>query len=161
MAISAQKITPFLWFDDKAEEAAKYYVSIFKNSRITQITHYAKATEAASGKKQGTVMTVAFELEGQGFVALNGGAHFTITPAVSFVVNCDTQEEVDSMWEKLRQGGDERFQECGWLQDKFGVSWQIIPKALFELLKDPERAERVMAALLQMKKLDIAKLKAA
>ena len=161
MAISAQKITPCLWFDDKAEEAASYYVAVFGNSRIIQIERYPKATEAVSGKKKGSVMTVAFELEGQEFLALNGGTHFTITPAISFIVYCDSQEEVDAMWAKLCQGGDERAQQCGWLQDKFGVSWQIIPRILLELLKEPERRERVMAALLEMKKIDIAALKAA
>jgi len=161
MQSATQKITPFLWFDDQAEEAAKFYVSVFKNSKITNVTHYAKATEKVSGKKQGTVMTVAFRLDGQDFVALNGGPHFTITPAVSFVVNCETQDEVDAMWEKLSENGDETAQQCGWLKDKYGVSWQIVPTALSELLSDPAKAERVMSALLKMKKIDIAKLKAA
>ncbi len=161
MQSATQKITPFLWFDDQAEEAAKFYVSVFTNSKITNVTHYAKATEKVSGKQQGTVMTVAFRLDGQDFVALNGGPHFTITPAVSFVVNCETQDEVDAMWEKLSENGDETAQQCGWLKDKYGVSWQIVPTALSELLSDPAKAERVMSALLKMKKIDIAKLKAA
>ena len=161
MQTVTQKITPFLWFDDQAEEAAKFYVSVFKNSKITNVTYYAKATEKVSGKKQGTVMTVAFRLDGQDFVALNGGPPFTITPAVSFVVNCETQDEVDAMWDRLSEGGDETAQQCGWLKDKYGVSWQIVPTALSELLSDPAKAERVMSALLKMKKIDIAELKAA
>ncbi|HXF90305.1 MAG TPA: VOC family protein [Candidatus Nitrosotenuis sp.] len=153
-----QKITPFLWFDDQAEEAAKFYTSIFKNSRITQITYYPKAAEKVSGKKQGTVMTIAFELDGQTFVALNGGPEFRFTHAISFVVNCINQEEVDEYWEKLSEGGE--IIECGWLKDKFGVSWQIVPTVLGELLNDPIKSERVMEALLQMKKIDITKLMA-
>lgn len=155
------KITPFLWFNGQAEEAAKFYTSIFKNSKITKLTHYPKAAEQVSGKKQGTVMTVAFELDGQEFMALNGGSEFAFSPAVSFVVNCETQQEVDLLWEKLSAGGDESAQQCGWLKDKYGVSWQIVPSDLQGLITDPARSERVMAALLKMKKLDIDKLKAA
>ena len=161
MQISRQKITPFLWFDDQAEDAANFYVSVFDDSKITDVTRYAKATEQVSGKRQGSVMTVAFELAGQKFVALNGGPHFTITPAISFVVNCDDQAEVDALWARLTDGGDEAAQQCGWLKDRFGVSWQIVPAALPALLRDPERSERVMAALLKMKKIDIAALEAA
>jgi len=161
MRIAKQKITPFLWFDDQAEEAANFYVSIFEDSKITQVARYAKATESVSGKAAGTVMTVAFQLAGQAFVALNGGRHFTFTPAVSFVVNCETQDEVDAMWERLSVGGDETAQQCGWLKDRFGVSWQVVPAALPRLLNDPARSERVMGALLGMKKIDIAKLEAA
>lgn len=155
------KINPFLWFDTQAEEAAKFYISIFKNSKITSITHYPKSAENASGKKQGSVMTVAFTLDGQEFVALNGGPIFSFTPAISFSVNCETQQELDELWEKLSAGGDKTAQQCGWLKDKYGMSWQIVPTALPELLSDPARRERVMAAVMQMKKIDIATLKAA
>jgi predicted 3-demethylubiquinone-9 3-methyltransferase (glyoxalase superfamily) len=149
-----QKITPFLWFDGKAEEAMNFYVSIFKNSKIVSVTRYG---EAGPGPK-GTVMTAAFQLDGQKFVALNGGPQFTFSPAISFVVNCETQEEVNKMWEKLSQGGEKN--RCGWLQDKFGVSWQIVPTALVELLqdKDAEKSARVMNAMLQMDKIDIKTL---
>jgi len=161
MQITGQKITPFLWFHDQAEEAANFYVAIFENSKITQVARYAEATEEVSGKAAGTVMTVAFQLAGLNFVALNGGPHFTITPAVSFVVNCETQDEVDAMWGRLSDGGDETAQQCGWLKDRFGVSWQVVPVALPRLLSDPARRERLMSALLKMKKIDIAKLEAA
>jgi len=152
-----QKITPFLWFDGKAEEAANFYISIFKNSKIAQIVRYG---EAGPGPK-GTVMTVAFELEGQKFVGLNGGPHYTFTPAISFYVDCETQAEVDELWEKLTAGGTDV--QCGWLRDKFGVSWQIIPKALIELMqdKDPSKSQRVFKAMLQMKKIDVAGLQRA
>jgi len=152
-----QKITPFLWFDHQAEEAATFYTSIFKNSKIETVTRYG---EAGPGPK-GSVMTIAFELDGQKFVALNGGPHYQFNPAISFVVNCEGQNEVDHYWEKLTAGGKEI--QCGWLVDKYGVSWQIVPKALIELLRDedPARAQRVMKAMLQMKKIDIAGLKAA
>jgi predicted 3-demethylubiquinone-9 3-methyltransferase (glyoxalase superfamily) len=151
-----QKITPFLWFDDNAEEAVKFYSSIFKNSKIGKIARYDKA-----GRPAGSVMTVEFQLEGQEFVALNGGPHFKFTEAISFVVNCETQEEVDYYWEKLSQGGKEV--QCGWLKDKYGLSWQIVPTVLGELLsgKDAAKAQRVMQAMLKMVKLDIKKLKAA
>jgi predicted 3-demethylubiquinone-9 3-methyltransferase (glyoxalase superfamily) len=153
-----QKITPFLWYDDKAEEAANFYVSIFKNSKVLNLTRYG---EAGPGPK-GSVLTVAFELEGQKFVALNGGPHFKFTEAVSFVVNCATQEEVDYFWEKLLEGGGKESQ-CGWLKDKYGLSWQITPTILPELLqdKDPEKANRVMQAMLKMVKIDIETIKRA
>jgi len=156
-----QKVSPFLWYDDKAEEAANLYVSIFKNSKITGITRYDENASKAAGRPVGTVMTVEFQLEGQEFVALNGGPHFKFTEAVSFVINCATQEEVDKFWEKLTQGGQES--QCGWLKDKYGLSWQVVPTILSEMLqdKDPEKSQRVMQAMLQMKKLDISTLKQA
>ena len=152
-----QKITTFLWFDSQAEEAAKFYTSIFKNSKIETVTRYG---DAGPGSK-GSVMTIAFELDGQKFVALNGGPVYQFNPAISFVVNCEGQEEVDHYWEKLTAGGKEI--QCGWLVDKYGVSWQVVPKALVEMLrdKDPARSQRVMKAMFQMKKIDIAGLKAA
>jgi predicted 3-demethylubiquinone-9 3-methyltransferase (glyoxalase superfamily) len=154
-----QKITPFLWFDDKAEEAVNFYTSIFKNSKIHGMTHYGEEGAKASGRPKGTVMTVAFQLENQEFAALNGGPQFTFTPAISFVVNCQTQEEVDELWEKLSEGGEKN--RCGWLQDKFGVSWQVVPTVLVEMLQDKntERARRVMEAMLQMTKIDTIKLR--
>ena len=153
-----QKITPFLWYDDKAEEAANFYVSIFKNSKVVSVARYG---EAGPGPK-GSAMTVAFELDGQKFVALNGGPHFKFTEAVSFVVNCTSQEEVDYFWEKLLEGGGKESQ-CGWLKDKYGLSWQITPTILPELLqdKDPEKANRVMQAMMKMVKIDIETLKRA
>ncbi|MBC8030214.1 MAG: VOC family protein [Pyrinomonadaceae bacterium] len=156
-----QKITPFLWFDDKAEEAANFYVSVFKNSKIGGVSRYGDAGEQAAGKPAGTVMTVEFQLDGQDFVALNGGPHFKFTEAISLVVNCETQEEVDHFWEKLSAGGQEV--QCGWLKDKYGLSWQVVPTVLGEMMqdKDAEKANRVMKAMLQMKKLDIATLKQA
>ena len=156
-----QKITPFLWFDDKAEEAAKYYVSIFRNSRIVNVARYGEAGAKASGRPKGSVMTVAFELEGQPFVALNGGPAFTFSPAISLFVNCETQKEIDDLWEKLSAGGEK--DQCGWLKDKYGVSWQIVPAVIGEMVSDPDPAtsERVMQAVLQMKKIDIEGLKKA
>jgi predicted 3-demethylubiquinone-9 3-methyltransferase (glyoxalase superfamily) len=152
-----QKITPFLWFDNQAEEAMNFYVSIFKNSKVLGVTRYG---DAGPGPK-GSVMTAAFELDGQKFTALNGGPHFKFTEAVSFVVNCTTQEEVDYFWKKLAQGGQES--QCGWLKDKYGLSWQVVPTVLVELLqdKDPKKSQRVMQAMLQMKKIDISKLEQA
>ncbi|OLC93521.1 MAG: hypothetical protein DMG35_19115 [Acidobacteria bacterium] len=152
-----QKITPFLWFNGQAEEAANFYTSIFKNSKIVSVTRYG---EGGPGPK-GTVMSVTFQLEGQQFMALNAGPQFSFTPAISFYVNCQTQEEVDDWWEKLSAGG--KKERCGWLKDKFGLSWQIIPAALGELLgnKDPEKSKRAMQAMLQMDKIDIAKLQQA
>jgi len=152
-----QKITPFLWFDNKAEEAMHFYVSIFKNSKVGSVTRYG---DEGPGPK-GTVMTATFELEGQEFVGLNGGPQFKFTEAISFLVNCEAQEEVDEFWEKLSEGGEEG--RCGWLKDKFGLSWQIVPTALGEMLqdKDAARSQRVMHALLQMDKIDIAALKRA
>lgn len=158
-----QKITPFLWFDNQAEEAANFYTSVFKNSKIVNVARYGEEGAKASGRPKGTVMTVAFQLDGQEFVALNGGPHFKFTEAISFVVNCERQEEVDYYWGKLSEGGDEKAQQCGWLKDKYGVSWQIVPSALGGMLQDqdPKKSERVMKALLQMKKIDIKGLRQA
>jgi predicted 3-demethylubiquinone-9 3-methyltransferase (glyoxalase superfamily) len=156
-----QRIKPFLWFDDQAEEAVKFYTSIFKNSRIGKISRYGEEGEKIAGRPKGSVMTVEFQLEGQEFVALNGGPLFKFTEAVSFVVNCKTQAEVDKFWKKLSAGGKEV--QCGWLKDKFGLSWQIVPTVLGELLsdKDAAKSQRVMSAMLKMVKLDIKKLKQA
>jgi predicted 3-demethylubiquinone-9 3-methyltransferase (glyoxalase superfamily) len=155
MTATPSKITPFLWFDGRAEEAARLYTSIFKNSRIIDTTRYG---DAGPGSK-GSVMSVVFELEGQRFHALNGGPQFSFTPAISFFVDCETQAEIDALWEQLVAGGGEHVQ-CGWLRDRFGVSWQIVPSVLGRLLHDPdpERAKRVMQAMLKMKKLDIREL---
>jgi predicted 3-demethylubiquinone-9 3-methyltransferase (glyoxalase superfamily) len=152
-----QKITTFLWFDGKAEEAMRFYVSIFKNSKVGAITRYG---DAGPGPK-GTVMVVTFQLDGQEFIALNGGPQFTFSPAISLVVNCETQEEVDAFWEKLSEGGEKL--QCGWLRDKYGLSWQIVPTVLGEMMqdKDAERSQRVMKAMLQMNKIDIGRLKQA
>lgn len=157
MKTTMQKITPFLWFDHQAEEAVSFYTSIFKNSRIVSITRYGEEGAEASGRPKGTVMTVAFQLDEQEFVALNGGPYFKFTEAISFVVNCESQEEVDYYWEKLSEGGDEKAQQCGWLKDRYGVSWQIVPTVLGGLLNDPdpEKSRRVMKAMLQMKKIDM------
>lgn len=156
-----QKITPFLWFDDKAEEAVNYYVSIFKNSKVGSMTRYGEAGAEVTGRQKGTVMTATFEIEGQEFVAINGGPQFKFTEAISFVVNCETQEEIDEIWEKLSEGGEKG--RCGWLKDKYGLSWQIVPPVLGEMLqdKDAKKSERVMKAMLQMNKLDIKTLKQA
>jgi predicted 3-demethylubiquinone-9 3-methyltransferase (glyoxalase superfamily) len=151
-----QKITPFLWFDNNAEEAAQFYTSIFKNSKILNVSRYG---DAGPGPK-GSAMVVTFQLEGQHFTALNGGPQFKFSEAFSFVVNCETQKEIDEYWTKLTSGGGKES-ECGWLKDKFGFSWQIVPTALSKLMSDPKKANRVMEALLQMKKLDIAKLEEA
>jgi len=163
MLTKIQKITPFLWFDDQAEEAVKFYTSVFKNSKIHQIMRYDEESSIASGKPKGTVMTVEFELEGQKFVALNGGPQFKFSQAVSFVVNCETQDDVDYYWRKLTEGGDVNAQQCGWLKVKYGLSWQIVPRVLIELLKGPypDKVRRVMKALIQMKKIDIETLKKA
>jgi predicted 3-demethylubiquinone-9 3-methyltransferase (glyoxalase superfamily) len=157
------KITPCLWFDANAEAAVDFYVSVFNHSRIISVTRYGAAGSNVSGRPEGSVMTIEFEIEGQKFIALNGGPVFTISPAISFVVNCQTQEEVDDYWEKLSEGGDVNAQQCGWLTDKFGVSWQIVPAELNRLLQDPdpEKAEKVMSAMLQMKKIDIKTLQQA
>ena len=152
-----QKITPFLWFDTNAEEAANFYVSVFKNSKVKGMTRYTG--EEPSGQK-GSVMTVSFELDGQEFVALNGGPQFKFTEAVSFVVNCETQEEIDYYWVKLSTGGGEEVQ-CGWLTDKYGLSWQVVPAKIREWARDPAGFQRVMHAVMQMKKLDIATLERA
>ncbi len=152
-----KKITPFLWFDDKAEEAMNFYVSIFKNSKVLGVTRYG---EEGPGPK-GTVMTASFLLNGQEFAALNGGPQFTFTPAISFVTHCESQQEVDELWEKLSDGGEKNV--CGWLKDKYGLSWQVVPTVLIEMLqdKDAERSRRVMKAMLQMTKLDIKTLRQA
>ena len=157
------KITPCLWFDNQAEEAVNFYVSIFKNSKVGSITRYGEEGYEIHGRPAGTVMTVEFELEGQGFVALNGGPVFKFNEAISFQVHCKTQEEVDHYWEKLSKGGDKNAQQCGWLKDKYSVSWQIVPTVLPKMLqdKDAKKSERVMKALLQMKKLDIERLEQA
>ena len=156
-----QRITPCLWFDDAAEEAAKFYVSIFDNSRVGDISRYDEAAARASGRPAGSVLTVEFQLEGQSFTALNGGPQFRFNEAVSFIVNCASQQEIDHFWTKLTTGGEEV--QCGWLKDRFGVSWQVVPTVLMEMLrdKDPAKSSRVMQALLAMKKLDIATLKRA
>lgn len=156
-----QKITPFLWFDTRAEEAANFYVSVFKNSRIKNTTRYDAESARASGQPEGSIMTVEFQLEGQNFIALNGGPQFKFSEAISFSVDCKTQEEVDDLWEKLTEGGEEG--PCGWLKDKYGLSWQIVPTVLVEMLKDgdAEKGRRVTRAMLQMKKLDIAALRRA
>ena len=156
-----QKITPFLWFDNQAEEAAKFYVSTFKNSKILNVTHYTEAGKEVHGRPPGSAMTVEFQLEGQRFIALNGGPQFKFTEAISFSVDCKTQEEVDRFWKKLSEDGEEG--PCGWLKDKYGLSWQINTTILGELLgdKDAEKAGRVMNAMLKMKKIDIKALKKA
>jgi predicted 3-demethylubiquinone-9 3-methyltransferase (glyoxalase superfamily) len=158
-----QKITPCLWFDHEAEDAAKFYTSIFKNSKITQIARYGEVGQEIHGRKPGSVMTVAFELDGHTFTALNGGPYFKFNEAISLQVNCDTQEELDYFWEKLGADGDPNAQQCGWLKDKYGVSWQVVPTILPKLLEDPDQAkcDRVMGVTLQMKKLDIAALEKA
>jgi predicted 3-demethylubiquinone-9 3-methyltransferase (glyoxalase superfamily) len=155
-----QKITSNLWFANQAEEAAKYYVSIFKNSRIGRLTRYGKEGQEIHGMAAGSVMTVEFWLEGQEFVALNGGPHFTFNEAISFIVNCDTQEEIDYYWEKLSDGGDKNAQMCGWLKDKYGLSWQVVPGALTDMFLDAnsQKTQRAMKAMLKMKKLNIQEL---
>jgi len=157
-----QKITPFLWFDDQAEDAVNFYTSLFKNSKIGRIFRYTEEVAEKSGRPVGSVLTIEFEIEGQKFVALNGGPQFQFNESVSFVVNCETQKEVDYYWEKLSAGGGQES-ACGWLKDKFGVSWQVTPAVLIDMLhdKDAAKAERVMHAMLQMQKIDIEKLKQA
>jgi len=157
------KITPFLWFDSNAEEAVNFYVPIFENSKIKGITRYTEAGKEFHGKEPGTAMTVEFQLQGQEFAAINGGPHFKFTEAISFVVHCESQDEVDYFWEKLSAGGDPKAQQCGWLKDKFGLSWQIVPTVLFELLKDKDtnKSQRAMQAVLQMTKIDIQRLQQA
>jgi predicted 3-demethylubiquinone-9 3-methyltransferase (glyoxalase superfamily) len=152
-----QKIIPSLWFDDNAEEAVNFYVSVFKNSKIDKVSRYTEA----GPRKPGSVVTLEFQLEGQKFIAINGGPHFSFTPAISFLVDCKTQDEVDKLWNTLLEGGE--AEQCGWLRDKFGLSWQIVPSALGEMIsdKDPEKVKRVTEAMLQMVKLDIDKLKEA
>ena len=156
-----QKITPCLWFDNQAEEAAKFYASIFKNSKIGNMTRYGEAGASVSGRPKGSVMTVTFEIEGQEFVGLNGGPHFTFSEAISLMVRCETQMEIDEMWEKLSQGGEKG--QCGWLKDKYGLSWQIVSPVWDEMLRDKDvaKSERVMKAILQMTKPDIKTVKQA
>jgi predicted 3-demethylubiquinone-9 3-methyltransferase (glyoxalase superfamily) len=158
-----QKISPCLWFDKQGEDAAKFYVSVFPNSRIVRTAKYSEVGHEAHGQKAGTVMTVDFELEGQRFTALNAGPHFKFNEAISLQVFCETQEELDSYWMKLSEGGDPKAQQCGWLKDKYGLSWQIVPAILPDLIASADAAKsgRVMGAVLKMKKLDIAKLKQA
>ncbi len=157
-----QKITPFLWFDDQAEEAVKFYTSVFENSKVGRILRYGEEAAEASGRPTGSVLTIEFEIEGQKFVALNGGPQFKFNESVSFVVNCDTQKEVDYYWGKLTADGGQES-ACGWLKDKFGLSWQVTPTVLIDMLHgtDSAKAERVMKAMLQMQKIDIEKLKEA
>lgn len=156
-----QKIIPFLWFDNQAEEAVNFYVTVFKNAKIGKVTRYDDASAKASGRPAGSVMTIGFELEDQQFCALNGGPVFQFTPAVSFLVACNSQEEIDNLWEKL--SAHKEAEQCGWLKDKFGVSWQIVPAVLNDMLQDPdhEKASRVAKALINMKKIDLAELKRA
>ena len=158
-----QKITPCLWFDNQAEEAVDYYVSIFRNSRITAVSRFPDAGQQIHGRPAGSVMTVAFELDGQTFTALNGGPQFKFNEAISMQVNCESQEELDYFWEHLSAGGPKEAQQCGWLKDKFGLSWQIVPTILPQMMTDPDasRSARVMNALLGMQKLDIGGLKKA
>lgn len=159
----AQKITPCLWFDNQAEQAAAFYTAIFKNSRIGRITRYGKEGFEIHGRPAGSVMTVEFVLDGQSFTALNGGPVFRFNEAVSFQVLCETQEEMDFYWERLADGGDEQAQQCGWLKDKFGLSWQVVPNALSEWVGDPgsEQSQRAMKAMLQMKKIDMESIRQA
>jgi len=157
-----QKIVPCLWFDSQAEEAAKFYVSNFERSRIVKISHFGNEGQDVHGRKPGSVMTVAFELEGAPFTALNGGPLFQFTPAISIQVMCETQDEIDRLWTKLSAGGDEKAQQCGWLKDQYGLSWQIAPAMMADWMGgDQVRADRAMKAMLKMKKLDIAQLKQA
>ncbi len=158
-----QRITPFLWFDGQAEEAANFYVSIFENSRLVNSTRYSGEVVEASGQKEGSVMTVAFELDGQSFTALNGGPMFRFTEALSLVINCKNQDEIDHYWIRLSQGGEERAQQCGWLKDRFGLSWQVVPIELVQLLTqtDPKKGRKAMDALMQMKKIDVERLRKA
>lgn len=161
--MSIGKITPCLWFDDQAEAAAKFYTAIFKNSKIGKISRYGKEGFEIHGRPEGSVLTVEFEINGQPFTGLNGGPAFKFSEAVSFQVLCDTQEEIDDYWAKLSAGGDKKAQQCGWLKDRYGVSWQVVPKQIGEWVAGPdsEKSQRAMRAMLQMKKLDIAKLKRA
>jgi predicted 3-demethylubiquinone-9 3-methyltransferase (glyoxalase superfamily) len=159
MSARFQRITPFLWFDKEAEQAATFYTAIFDDSRITATTRYTKEASQASGQSEGTVMTVAFELDGQKFTAINGGPVFKFNEAISLVVHCESQEELDRYWDALSKGGEPRAQQCGWLKDRYGLSWQIVPADLPELIGNPTNGKRAMAALMQMKKIDIQKLR--
>ncbi len=163
MATIKPSIVPCLWFDTQAEDAAKFYTSIFPNSRIGPISRYTEAGREHHGREPGAVLTVSFTLNGQGFVALNGGPQFIFNEAVSFQIMCDTPEEVDHYWDRLNEGGVPEAQQCGWLKDKFGVSWQVVPRVLMELITDPDKAKagRALTAMMGMKKLDIAALEKA
>ena len=156
-----QKITSCLWFDDNAEEAVKFYASLFRNSKTLQVSHYGETGSIVAGRPKGSVMTITFQLDGQEFMALNGGPHFKFTPAISLMVNCETQAEIDQYWDKLSEAGGTL--QCGWLTDKFGVSWQIVPATLAQMMQDdqPEKAEKVMKAILEMEKLDLPTLERA
>ena len=153
-----QKVSQCLWFDTQAQEAAEFYVSVFRNSKIGDISYYGETGQEIHGKKAGSVMTVGFELDGQEFLALNGGPRFKFNEAISLVVKCKDQKELDYFWEKLSEGGDPAAQQCGWLKDKYGLSWQVIPENIGKLIGDPSCSENVMSEILQMKKIDIAKL---
>ncbi|MGH8079723.1 MAG: VOC family protein [Lysobacter sp.] len=163
MSSRFQRIAPFLWFDDQAESAIELYTSIFDNSRIVATTRYTADSSRAAGRPEGSVMTVAFQLDGQDFTAINGGPHFKFNEAISLMVNCRSQDEIDYYWSRLGDGGDERSQECGWLKDRFGLSWQVVPQELIDLLGDADagRAQRATQALLKMKKIDLNELRRA
>jgi len=163
MKPSTPRITPFLWFDNQAEEAVRFYSAIFDNSRVVSTTRYNKESAEVSGQREGSVMTIAFQLDGQDFTAINGGPHFKFNEAISLVVNCQSQKEIDHYWNRLSQGGDEKAQQCGWLKDQYGVSWQVVPTVLPELLNDPdpEKARRATEAMLKMKRIDLAALRRA
>jgi predicted 3-demethylubiquinone-9 3-methyltransferase (glyoxalase superfamily) len=163
MDAKISRIAPCLWFDGQAEEAVAFYTSIFARSRVGRVSRYDKDSAHVAGQPEGSVLAIEFHLDGQAFTALNGGPLFRFTEAISFVVNCDSQQEVDHFWERLSDGGDEAAQQCGWLKDRYGVSWQVVPTALAELLSDPDpgKASRATQAMLQMKKLDIAALRRA
>jgi predicted 3-demethylubiquinone-9 3-methyltransferase (glyoxalase superfamily) len=163
MAVTTQRITPFLWFDNQAEEAVAFYTSIFKNSKVLTTARYTEEASQAAGRPAGSVMVVDFQLEGQRFTALNGGPHFRFNEAVSLVVHCQSQEDVDYYWDRLTKGGDPQAQQCGWLKDRFGLSWQVVPDRVTELLtdRDPEKGRRAMAAVLEMKKIDLAEVERA
>jgi predicted 3-demethylubiquinone-9 3-methyltransferase (glyoxalase superfamily) len=158
-----QKISPFLWFENNAEEAVNRYIEIFPESKIVSIARYTRESAAVSGQPEGSVMTIGFVLDGQEFGGINGGPHFKFTEAISFVVNCESQQELDHYWEKLGEGGNPAAQQCGWLKDRFGVSWQVVPVEMFELMEDPDpaKAARVAQALYSMKKIDLSVLRAA
>lgn len=160
---SMQKLTSNLWFDSQAEEAVNFYTSVFKNSKIGRISRFGKEGFEIHGRPEGSVMVVEFELEGQSFTALNGGPHFKFNEAISFIINCDTQEQVDYYWNTLTEGGDEKAQMCGWLKDKYGLSWQVVPVVLAEMMNDPDpvKSGSVMKAMLQMKKMNMAALEQA
>lgn len=163
MSLARPRIVPCLWFDHQAEEAASYYVGIFPNSRITRVSHYGEVEQEVTGRKPGTVLTVAFELDGQPLTALNGGPVFKFSEAVSLQVVCDTQDEVDFYWERLRAGGDDKAQQCGWLKDRYGLPWQVVPRIVTQIIGEAgsAKSQRAMAALLAMRKLDIAALQRA